>query len=401
MPHTRNRHGLKVVLKKLKFSRVVAIQGARQTGKSFLIRELLATELPLLVYQTFDKSMVRRFAKRNPDTFIEQFSEAFPLAIDEAQKVPDIFDAVKLSVDQNPKPGRYILLGSTEFSRMNRIQESLTGRMSRFRLYPLNLAETLMLPLNPSHEATLVQKEPRIERHQLFQYLDRGGMPGLFAVREERERNDLIEGWLDLLFERDIHLFPRLELDSDLCREIVEKIVTLEEPTLEQVSKSLRLKSTELKKYIKVLTHLFVLHEVHPHPLGTGKMYYFVCDVGIAAHLGASFEKKLYSYLLQEQLSQRSYRGDIDHKLYYYRNSRGNIIHLIIESKTKKTVSAVKLFFDETIDLREFEILKAFRETVKKDPEYPFKTVEIIGLGPKVFNFPKEKLKIFPWESIA
>jgi len=70
------------------------------------------------------------------------------LVIDEAQKVPKIFDAVKYTVDQDRRPGRFVLTCSTEFSRETMIQESLTGRLSRLRLFPLTISETLELPLN-------------------------------------------------------------------------------------------------------------------------------------------------------------------------------------------------------------------------------------------------------------
>jgi predicted AAA+ superfamily ATPase len=68
-----------------------------------------------------------------------------PLVIDEAKKVPEIFDAVKLRVDQDSQPGQYLLLGSTEFSHLFKIRESLTGRLSRLRLHPLCAAEAHQL----------------------------------------------------------------------------------------------------------------------------------------------------------------------------------------------------------------------------------------------------------------
>ena len=99
MPHSRPRHAISLLLRKLSFAPVVAIQGARQTGKSFLVRELLKDKLPDFVYKTLDKPDLREFARSNPESFISQNEDARPFAIDEAQKAPDQFDVIKYKVD--------------------------------------------------------------------------------------------------------------------------------------------------------------------------------------------------------------------------------------------------------------------------------------------------------------
>ena len=174
--------------KKLKFFPVVAIQGARQPGKSFLARHLLKEILPESKYLTFDQQTWKAEAQRAPHTFLTDHSGSGLLIIDEAQKVPAIFDAVKFEVDQNRIPGKFLLLGSTEFSKLAQIRESLTGRMGRVRLFPLILAETLS-PESLSRS---------IERKQVLQYLHLGGMPGFFSVRDLEERSALIQDWIDL-----------------------------------------------------------------------------------------------------------------------------------------------------------------------------------------------------------
>ncbi|MBI4406127.1 MAG: ATP-binding protein [Deltaproteobacteria bacterium] len=90
----------------------------------------------------------------------------------------------------------FILLGSTEFSKMTLIRESLTGRMSRLRLFPLNLAEVSSLKANSSRSAIFANEKTRISRRELMRYLERGGMPGMFAIRDESERIALLEDWL-------------------------------------------------------------------------------------------------------------------------------------------------------------------------------------------------------------
>jgi predicted AAA+ superfamily ATPase len=236
MPHARERHVLPLLVKRLSFSPVVALQGARQVGKSFLVRELLKRGRPSLVYQTFDQASVRAFAASNPETFLSQYEDASPLVVDEAQKVPAIFDAVKYEVDRLRRPGCFLLLGSTEFSKMTLIRESLTGRMSRVRLFPMSVGEALGIGPNRSKSPVLAQEKPRLSRAQLVNHLKRGGMPGIFAARSDEERESLLRDWLALTAERDIMLIPKLKLDSDLCMRIFELIATLDEPSAANIA---------------------------------------------------------------------------------------------------------------------------------------------------------------------
>jgi predicted AAA+ superfamily ATPase len=119
---------------------VIAIQGARQSGKIFLVRELLSPELPTSSYVIFDRPADRELAESASESFLEKYAASAPLIIDEAQKVPKIFDTIKFLVDLQRRPGKYLLLGSTEFSKKTLIRESLTGRISTVRMFPLTCA---------------------------------------------------------------------------------------------------------------------------------------------------------------------------------------------------------------------------------------------------------------------
>jgi predicted AAA+ superfamily ATPase len=398
MPHPRIRHATPLLLKKLKFSPVVAIQGARQTGKSFLARELLSEKLNELEYVSLDRRQDREFASSNPESFLERFPDASPLVIDEAQKSPALFDALKFSVDSKRTPGRFLILGSTEFSKLSLIRESLTGRMSRLRLYSMNLAEAVGAPMNPSRGRSLLNSEPRVSRSQLLQHLERGGMPGVFAVRDRSERESLLRDWLDLTTERDVMLFPKIQADPDLCRQILEKVATLDEPDAGSIAKALKRDLRRVKTHLEILTSLFVLHVLQPHPTGTGKPWYFLCDVAFAKLLGAGFERQLHTWLVQEQLSQRSYRDLRDALLYYYRTPKGRIVHLLLEDTSG--LSAIQLFPEERVLERDMALLRGLAAKVSSPK------VELLGLAPARASFAagpgrKGRIEIYPWESLA
>jgi uncharacterized protein len=393
MPHARKRHIVPSLLKRLSFSPVVAIQGVRQSGKSFLVRDLLPAHLPKLVYASLDQRGDRETANFNPEAFLAQRAEGRPFAIDEAQKAPDLFDAIKYRVDKVKIPGSYLLLGSTEFSKLSLIRESLTGRMSRIRLFPMNLAETLELAANTSKACFFLQPAVRVPRDAFYRYLRRGGMPGIFSVREETQRQLLMEDWLELTTQRDALGFARTKIDADLCFQILKNIATLEEPDAAAIASILRRDARRIKTHLQVLTALFVIHPLQPHPSGTGKTRYFLCDVALAALLGAGFERQLHTWALLEQLSQRAYRSDREGALYYYRTPKGRIIHLV-EERPQQSVAALKIFAEERVRDRDLEILRAFRTKHQGH-------AELVGLASAAQLLKEEKIALYSWESLA
>lgn len=395
MPHSRKRHALASLLKKISFSPVVSIQGARQTGKSFLARDILPGSLPKKrdpKYLSFDAQGTKDFALTNPDTFLEQFGDYAPVILDEAQKVPAIFDAVKLRVDRARRPGSYVLLGSTEFSHLTRVRESLTGRMSRLRLYPMNAAEILGLTPNPSQHLGLIQEKPRVKRREFLQFLDRGGFPGIFAVRADGERQSLIRDWLDLIVQRDIHQIPGLKVDSELCERILSLVATLETPSAGEIARTLRKDPRSIRKHLEVLETLFVVQSLSPHPMGFGKKLYFLCDPLAAGALGASFLRKLETAFLLEQWSQRSYRDDRQVHLFFYQTNRGSRIQLLAESPHQ--LVAIKILSEERIDERELEVLRALGKKCSK-------LITLVAMTSLGETHRLKGIKLCPWESVC
>jgi predicted AAA+ superfamily ATPase len=112
---------------------VVAITGPRQSGKTTLAR----TVFPDKQYVSFDDRYYRELARNAPKDFLLAFPDG--VIIDEAQKEPAIFDALKLFVDKNPyEAGRYIVTGSSQLVLKN-MADSLAGRIAFLRLLPFSI----------------------------------------------------------------------------------------------------------------------------------------------------------------------------------------------------------------------------------------------------------------------
>ncbi|MCX6125934.1 MAG: AAA family ATPase, partial [Proteobacteria bacterium] len=118
---------------------ICGIVGMLQSGKSVLLSQILAPKINGM-YVTLDSLKFCNSAAQNPEAFLAQAKMA-PLIIDEIQKVPDLFDALKLVVDQKSRPCAFIVSASTEFSTKARIRESLTGRIGISILFPLTLSQ--------------------------------------------------------------------------------------------------------------------------------------------------------------------------------------------------------------------------------------------------------------------
>ena len=390
MSHRRERYLIDIIIKKLKFSPVVAIQGARQTGKSFLVKNILSESFKELKYCTFDKSSDRDFAEANPDSFIAQYADAKPLVIDEAQKVARIFDSVKAAVDEIRVPGKFVLLGSTEFSKLHKIRESLTGRLSKARLFPLTLTESLSKDCTKSRSAFFSSLKTLASREELVRFLSRGGLPGIFAVREASERDSLLNDWLELTIERDIHLFPAVKFDSNLARKIILAVVNLNYPDLNSIAKFCSKDSRVVQRHLEALSTLFVFNKLNPHPSGTGKPIYFLCDVALATMLGASFEKQLYTWAVHEIFAKQSYLDQYKNNYYFYRNAKGSLIHLIEESQE---LSALKILPTERVTKKDLYLLQALKNKLPK--------IKLYALGASYQVWKDEKVIVLPWESLA
>jgi predicted AAA+ superfamily ATPase len=116
---------------------IVVVTGARQTGKSTLVEDLLPGTR---AYLTLDDLDVRALAERTPDELV---GRPEPMVLDEVQRVPDLLLAVKRAVDRNREPGRYILTGSANLLLMKSVSESLAGRAVYLSLWPMTRRELL------------------------------------------------------------------------------------------------------------------------------------------------------------------------------------------------------------------------------------------------------------------
>jgi predicted AAA+ superfamily ATPase len=192
-----------LVAETLADTRVVLVNGARQAGKSTLTR-LTAEGRPGTAIRLLDDPTTLRAAEDDPTDFVDHDGL---LVIDEIQLVPELLRPIKVQVDLDPTPGRYLLTGSSRVLALRTLPDALPGRMEVIELWPFSQGEIDGTPdgfvdaafrHGPAldHTSTLKRRD----------YLERavvGGFPE--AVRRvPRRRTAFFDAYLSTLIERDV-----------------------------------------------------------------------------------------------------------------------------------------------------------------------------------------------------
>ncbi len=211
------RKARNLVAEALTDTRVVTLNGARQAGKSTLAR-LAAEASPNAVIRLLDDPATLRAARDDPAEFVEHDGL---MVIDEVQLAPELFRSIKVAVDTNPRPGRFLLTGSAQVLALRQLPDALPGRMEIIELWPFSQGE-----IDRSPDAFIdaaFARGPDLSRTSALRkrhYLDRivrGGYPE--AVRRSpRRRAAFFDSYLTNLIERDIKELAVIERRSDLRR---------------------------------------------------------------------------------------------------------------------------------------------------------------------------------------
>ena len=169
--------------KALRQAPVVAILGARQCGKSTLARTYLtARKMPHVMLDLQDRS--ERNKVNEPELFFERHREAL-ICLDEIQLAPDLFPALRVEVDKQRRPGRFLILGSASRDLLRQSTETLAGRIAFLELTPFLLSEV----------------DRAVPWQDLWQ---RGGFPESLFAADDAGSHDWRENFVRTFLERDI-----------------------------------------------------------------------------------------------------------------------------------------------------------------------------------------------------
>jgi hypothetical protein len=260
--------------------------GMRQVGKSTLLRRFAGS------YHTFDDETFLRHFDAERSSILEEGGA--PVVLDEIQKHPPAFDALKLSIDRKKRMGRFLVSGSVRFASRRQIRESLTGRIVTIEILPLGLSEcherrqnSLLGEIRTSDLGRLLETLRRrrgATPAERAHYLKTGGLPGLCFRRDSKVRQELFEQHLDTLLRRDIHLVRQMRLSFAQLRGIVSAVAARQglPVNLSELARVAGCSVPTVKTALEALEGLFLVR-----PFGKS---WFLEDVGLATHLAPPAE---------------------------------------------------------------------------------------------------------------
>jgi len=284
------RHAESLVSEALADTRVVLVNGARQAGKSTLTR-LSASDRPGTVIRLLDDPTTLRAAVDDPTDFVDHDGL---MVIDEIQLVPELLRPIKVRVDLDPTPGRYLLTGSSRILALRALPDALPGRMEVIELWPFSQGEIDDEP-DLFVDATF-RHGPAIDHSSTLRrrdYLDRivvGGFPEAIR-RTPRRRTAFFDSYLSTLIERDVLELATIERRGDLLKLLgllAGRVGGLLVPAT--LASQSGIPRTTLVRYLELLSSVFLIKSIPAwssgrtnRAIGTPKLAFV--DTGIASHL--------------------------------------------------------------------------------------------------------------------
>ncbi len=193
----------------------VLLSGARQVGKSTLLRRMLPEGMR---YITLDDFQQLDFARKDPVGFLEAYGT--PLCIDEIQYAPELFRAIKMKVDEDRRAGMYWLTGSQRFSMMKGVSESLAGRIGVIDLYTLSQRELYGdgrgVPFHPASVESCVCTDSICSLTKLYERILRGGYPEL--SKTDIPWYDFFRDYVQTYVERDVRQLTQVGNEAAFVR---------------------------------------------------------------------------------------------------------------------------------------------------------------------------------------
>ncbi|MBR4489828.1 ATP-binding protein [bacterium] len=328
---------------------VIMVCGARQTGKTTLLKEF-ARKNGKINYVTLDYPVLKQLAKSDPELFLQQYET--PLIIDEIQYAPELLPFIKINVDRKNTSGQYFLTGSQMFHAMKNVSESLAGRVAVISLYSLSYSEIS----GKDSKAFLPEEVPFSEQKrtisEVFGQIYRGGMPKLSADKEISSE-DYFGSYMQTYLERDIRDLINIRDEERFLRFIsCVAARTAQEVNLSDISKDIGIDSKTADSWLSVLVSSGIVFLLSPFSANTVKRIvkrpklYFM-DTGLACYLslwnnpralelsamsGAMFE----TYVVSEIIKSYANAGvDVRSRLCYYRDNNSKEIDLLIVQNGK------------------------------------------------------------------
>ncbi len=399
-----------LVIEALQDTRVVFILGARQVGKSTLAHEIAENEHPARIIN-LDNKAVRDAAIADPEGFLAGLER--PVLIDEVQRgSPDLLLAIKAAVDEDDAPGQFLLTGSANVLRNQKVSDALTGRVEYIQLWPLAQAE-IERSSNNFVDALFAASPPQIEgapkgRPALADRIVAGGYPEARS-RTGRRQARWFQSYLQTTFEKDLETISdaqKLHEMPRLLRLLASQAANLFVPN--NLSQKLDLDHRTVASYVGMLEAIYLVKRIPAWRPGLGvreiqtpKIY--VVDSGLLLYLLGANEDRLMSddqvtgkalenFVAMEILKHAEW-SEIAPTVHHYRQARDEI-DLVLENRAGEIV-AIEVKTNVSLSTKDWRALQRLRD--KRGDSFKCGVIvhtghQTIPLGDRLFAVPLSAL---------
>ena len=405
------RHAMASVQEALADTRVVLVNGARQCGKSTMVAHLARQRGA--TWFSFDRVDTLQAAQRDPAGFVRA---ANPMVIDEVQRNPELFLAIKEVVDSGYEPGRFLLTGSARILGLRGLPDTLPGRMETIELWPLSQGEIDGCPDGfveaAFREGPDLNHQSILNRHDYVDRLARGGFPEAIA-RTGRRRTRFLESYIADLINRDVmqvsaiehgrHMRSLITLLSGRCGQLLGTT---------NIANSLKLPRSTVDRYLGLLEEVFLIkripawsHNATARAIRTPKLAFV--DSGIATmllgHDDSSLSRitsplggLLESFISMEIARQLTWTNQtID--LFHYRTRDQVEVDIVLQNRHQQVI-AIEVKASSTVADTDFRGIRHLQTKIGDD----FLAGYVLYLGQQTLPF-GDQLRALPvsalWES--
>ncbi|MBA4301028.1 hypothetical protein SAMN03080617_01300 [Algoriphagus alkaliphilus] len=354
-----NRHIYKAIREYQGKYPILVLTGPRQSGKTTLLKKLF----PDYRYVSLENPDVRDFALKDPNGFLAEYNDQ--MIFDEVQQAPALFSYLQTLVDSRPdRMGGFILSGSQNFHPMERITQSLAGRVALFKLFPLDIQEL--------KEANLLAVDPFDQLiHGFYPALyDRKISPGVFYSNyvQTYVNRDVTE----LMNVKDLRQFQNF---LSLCASRAGQLLNLS-----ALANEAGISQPTAKSWLSALESSYITFRLYPfhknfskRVVKTPKLYFY--DTGLLAFLlkiknretllthpvkGALFENMVIA-----EFHKQMHHGYRDESPWFWRDNHGDEVDLLLDQGLSLDIFEIKA--SETILTKNFDGLAKF-EGISDNP---------------------------------
>ena len=330
------------------FFKAILVTGARQVGKTTMLKHL--AEGTNRTYVSLDNAMARDLAQSDPVLFFQTYKP--PILIDEVQKAPELFEQIKIICDGSDEKGLIWLTGSQQYGMMKKVRETLAGRIGILELYSLSQREKNGLVFEEELDfslATLQARQRRMPKNdvqKVFGHIWEGGMPQVWGADEEL-RGEYYNSYIDTYLMRDIAEAGGIT-DTVRFRKFLLGCAALvsEQVNYATLAEAADITQPTAKEWLRVLEGLHIVYLLQPYSNNalkrlakTPKLYF--CDTGLCAYLsmwltpdvlrqGAASGHYYENYVVMEIVKNYAYAKS-KANITYYRDANAKEIDVFVE----------------------------------------------------------------------